>query len=395
VGSPLEVLRAFAGLGVRSFGGPVAHLGYFRAEFVVRRRWLSEAAFADLVALCQFLPGPASSQVAFAIGLGRAGYPGALAAWAGFTLPSATALVAFAFGVRGLVAPTGTALMHGLQLVAVAIVAQAVISMARSFCRGVARIAIALGALLLALAGGSASAQIAAIAAGAVAGLVVCRDAAPPAGGELLMPVSQAAAVAALVLFGLLLLGLPALRAATGWQSVALLEAFYRSGALVFGGGHVVLPLLRDAVVAPGWLSDAAFLSGYGAAQAVPGPLFSFAAYLGAVVHVGPGGIAGAALALAAIYLPGLLLLVGALPLWQGLKRARQAAALIAGVHAAVVGLLAAALYTPIWTTAVHTRGDFAVAVLGLVLLVAFRMPPLLVVATGALGGLALGALHA
>ncbi|HWZ63769.1 MAG TPA: chromate efflux transporter [Steroidobacteraceae bacterium] len=388
--SSLEVLRAFAGLGLRSFGGPIAHLGYFREEFVVRRRWLGEAAYAELVALCQFLPGPASSQVGFAIGLGRAGFTGALAAWAGFTLPSAAALVAFAYGARSLAGPTGAALMHGLQLAAVAIVAQAVISMARSFCRDAARIAIALGALAVLLAGGSGNAQIAAIAAGGVAGLILCRRVRRPADGELPVPVSRAAGAAALAVFAALLVALPLARRATGSEDLSLIEAFYRCGALVFGGGHVVLPLLREAVVLPGWVSDGAFLSGYGAAQAVPGPLFSFAAYLGAVVHVGPRGIAGAALALAAIYLPGLLLLVGALPLWAGLKRARYAPAVVAGVHAAVVGLLAAALYNPVWVTAVRTRGDFAVAALGFVLLVAFRMPPLVVVASGALGGLAL-----
>jgi chromate transporter len=393
VSSPLEVLRAFVGLGLRSFGGPIAHLGYFREEFVVRRRWLGDAAYAELVALCQFLPGPASSQVGFAIGLGRAGFTGALAAWVGFTLPSAAALVAFAFGARSLAGPAGTALLHGLQLTAVAIVAQAVISMARTFCRDAARIAIALGTLVVVLTGASGSAQIAAIAAGGVAGLILCRRVQPPAAGELAVPVSRAAGVAALVVFAALLVALPLMRRATGSQDLALLEAFYRCGALVFGGGHVVLPLLREAVVAPGWVSDGAFLSGYGAAQAVPGPLFSFAAYLGAVVRIGPGGVAGAALALIAIYLPGLLLLVGVLPLWQGIKRVRHAPAVIAGVHAAVVGLLAAALYNPVWVTAVRSRADFAVAALGFVVLVAFRMPPLAAVAIGALGGLALGLL--
>jgi chromate transporter len=393
VSSPLEVLRAFVGLGLRSFGGPIAHLGYFREEFVVRRGWLGDAAYAELVALCQFLPGPASSQVGFAIGLGRAGFTGALAAWVGFTLPSAAALVAFAFGARSLAGPAGTALLHGLQLTAVAIVAQAVISMARNFCRDAARIAIALGALVVVLTGASGSAQIAAIAAGGVAGLILCRRVQSPAAGELAVPVSRAAGVAALVVFAALLVALPLMRRATGSQDLALLEAFYRCGALVFGGGHVVLPLLREAVVAPGWVSDGAFLSGYGAAQAVPGPLFSFAAYLGAVVRIGPGGVAGAALALIAIYLPGLLLLVGVLPLWQGIKRAPHAPAVIAGVHAAVVGLLAAALYNPVWVTAVRSRADFAVAALGFVVLVAFRMPPLAAVAIGALGGLALGLL--
>jgi chromate transporter len=395
VGTPLEVLRAFAGLGVRSFGGPIAHLGYFREAFVVRRRWLSEAAYAELVALCQFLPGPASSQVGFAIGLARAGYAGALAAWAGFTLPSAAALVAFALGARALAGSARSSFMHGLQLVAVAIVAQAVLSMARSLCPDRQRAAIALAALLLVLAGGSAAAQIVAIAGGALAGLALCRGAAPLGASELHVPVSRKTAVTALALFALLLAALPVVRSATGSTDAAFLEAFYRSGALVFGGGHVVLPLLRDAVVAPGWVSDGTFLSGYGAAQAVPGPLFSFAAYLGAVVNVGPGGVAGAAVALLAIYVPGMLLLVGALPLWHTLHRARGAAAMVSGIHAAVVGVLAAALYDPIWTTAVRTRGDFAVAALCYVLLAVWRMAPLAVVVAGALGGIALGALGA
>jgi chromate transporter len=392
-GTSLEVLRAFAWLGVRSFGGPIAHLGYFRQEFVVRRRWLSEGAYAELVALCQFLPGPASSQVGFAIGLARAGYSGAVAAWAGFTLPSAAALVAFAFGARGLAGGAGSGLMHGLQLVAVAIVAQAVLSMARNMCPDPRRAAIALAALLVVLAVGSAAAQIAAIAGGGLAGLALCRDAALLGTSELHVPVSRKTAVTALALFALLLLALPLVRRATGSGDAALLEAFYRCGALVFGGGHVVLPLLRDAVVAPGWVSDGTFLSGYGAAQAVPGPLFSFAAYLGAVLNVGPGGVAGAAAALLAIYLPGMLLLVAALPLWQGLHRMRSAPAIVSGIHAAVVGILAAALYAPIWTTAVRSRGDFAVAAVCFVLLAAWRLAPLAVVVGGALGGIALGAL--
>jgi chromate transporter len=386
----MEVLRAFGALGLSSFGGPIAHLGYFREEFVVRRRWLSEAAYADLVALCQFLPGPASSQVGFAIGLARAGYAGALAAWLGFTLPSAAALVAFAAGARFLGGASGVGVLHGLQLTAVAIVAQAVLSLARSLAAGPRRASIALAALLIVFAGGSPLAQLTAIAAGGLAGLALCRDAAGLAAPDLPVPVSRAAAVAALVLFVVLLFGLPVVRAATGSQNAALHDAFYRSGALVFGGGHVVLPLLREAVVVPGWVSDADFLSGYGAAQAVPGPLFSFAAYLGAIVNVGPRGIPGAAAALVAIYVPGMLLLLGALPLWQSLRKLRHAPAVVAGIHAAVVGLLGAALYDPIWITAVHTRGDLAVAAVGFALLVGWRAPPLLVVLTGVAGGLAL-----
>ncbi|HYL70225.1 MAG TPA: chromate transporter, partial [Candidatus Dormibacteraeota bacterium] len=255
------------------------------------------------------------------------------------------------------------------------------------------RAAIAVGSLLIVLAGGSSLAQLAAIAAGGFAGLALCRDAATLAASGLRTPVSRGAGIASLALFLVLLAGLPLLRSLTGWQNAALLEAFYRSGALVFGGGHVVLPLLRDAVVAPGWVSDSVFLSGYGAAQAVPGPLFSFAAYLGAVLNVGPGGLAGAAVALVAIYLPGILLLLGALPMWQSLRGVRHAPAVVSGIHAAVVGVLAAALYDPLWITAVHTRGDLAVAAAGFLLLAAWRVPPLAVVLTGAAGGLALAAL--
>lgn len=390
MGSAIEVLRVFAGLGVRSFGGPIAHLGYFRDELVVRRRWLSEAAYADLVALCQFLPGPASSQVGVAIGLVRAGYAGALAAWLGFTLPSAALMVAFAFGARGLTGAAGAGILHGLQLAAVAIVAHAVLSMARTLCPDRARASIAVVALVIVLAGSSALAQLIAIATGAVAGVALCRGLRAPESPDLRVPVGRSVGITVLALYLVLLLGLPVLRAVTHSGVAVLCEAFYRSGALVFGGGHVVLPLLREAVVAPGWVSDEVFLSGYGAAQAVPGPLFSFAAYLGAVVNVGPGGIAGATAALLAIYLPGMLLLFGALPLWQSLKGAPRAAAAIAGVHAAVVGLLAAALYDPIWVTAVHARADLAVTALCFVLLAAWRAPALVVVATGAALGVAL-----
>ncbi|HYL03110.1 MAG TPA: chromate efflux transporter [Steroidobacteraceae bacterium] len=378
-GTPLEVLLAFTRLGVSSFGGPIAHLGYFRREFVERRAWVSEPTYASLVALCQFLPGPASSQVGFCIGLARAGYAGALAAWAGFTLPSAAAMVAFSYGARALSGEPGGALLHGLRLVAVAVVAQAVCSMARTLCPDRERGAIALLAMLTVLLGASSAAQIVAMAAGALAGVVLCRGAHPGAAEPLHLPPTPRAGLTALAVFLLLLLGLPVVRAATHAGAVTLAESFYRSGALVFGGGHVVLPLLRASVVAPGWVSDADFLSGYGAAQAVPGPLFSFAAYLGAVVSVGPRGIPGAALALTALYLPGLLLLVGALPFWDAIRRGSYAAGAVAGVGAAVVGLLAAALYDPIWTTTVTSRGDFAIAVLGFALLALWRTPPLAV----------------
>ena len=389
-GSALEVLGAFLKLGVSSFGGPIAHIGYFHEEFVRRRRWLDEEAYADLVGLCQFLPGPASSQVGFSIGLLRAGYPGGLAAWTAFTLPSAILLVLFAYGASALAGATGAALLHGLKLVAVAIVAQAVCGMARTLSPDRARASIAVLAALIVLLTGSALAQIAAIATGAVLGLLWCGTSAPdiPA-SALRVPVSARTAIVALAIFTVLLAGLPLLARLTAWPGVALFAAFYRSGALVFGGGHVVLPLLREAFVTPGWVSDDVFLAGYGAAQAVPGPLFTFAAYLGAVVHGGPSAVSGAALGLVGIFLPGMLILLATLPFWQSLRRRAGARAAMAGINAAVVGLLAAALYNPLWTTSVLTPTDFALALVGFVLLMAWRAPPLLVVCLIALGALA------
>src|SRR6516164_2751050 len=282
-GSPFEVLLIFLKLGLSCFGGPIAHIGYFRDEFVVRRRWLDEHAYADLVALCQFLPGPASSQVGFSIGLLRAGYLGAAAAWTGFTLPSAILLVLFAYGAGFLQGPLGAGLLHGLKLVAVAIVAQAVWGMARTLCPDRERASVAAIASVIVLFGGTSLAQISAIVFGAAAGLWLCRGGQPSESGHLIVPISRRAGMAALIVFLILLAGLPFLRN-LGSDS-ALFDAFYRSGALVFGGGHVVLPLLREAFVTPGWVSDDAFLAGYGAAQAVPGPLFTFAAYLGAVAN--------------------------------------------------------------------------------------------------------------
>jgi chromate transporter len=389
-GSPLDVLFAFFKLGVTSFGGPIAHLGYFRDEFVVRRKWIDEHTYADLVGLCQFLPGPASSQVAFSIGLMRAGYWGALAAWASFTLPSALCLVLFAFGAGALSGTAGVGLLHGLKLVAVAIVAQAVWGMARTLCPDRERASIASVAALIILFSTSSAAQIGAIALGGIAGIWLCRNAAPNTTGHIAMPVSRSAGVVALTGYFLLLVGLPVLRAAVPLSGIALFEAFYRSGALVFGGGHVVLPLLREAFVTPGRVSDDAFLAGYGAAQAVPGPLFTFAAYLGAVASPQPHGLAGAALGLIAIFLPGILILLGTLPFWDVFRSRTRAQAMMRGVNAAVVGLLGAALYISVWTSAVKTPGDFAVALVGFVLLTAWRSPPLLVVIVSAIGGIAL-----
>lgn len=390
VGSPLEVLRIFLKLGLTCFGGPIAHIGYFHGEFVVRRKWIDEHAYADLVGLCQFLPGPASSQVGFSIGLMRAGYLGALAAWTGFTLPSATALILFAYGVGALSGPIGTGLLHGLKLTAVAIVAQAVWGMVRNLCPDRERASIAVGAAMIILFSTSSIAQIGAIVVGGVAGLWLCRGGAQTPSGHVEMPVSRTVGLITLAGFFLLLVGLPALRGLTESSAAALFNAFYRSGALVFGGGHVVLPLLREAFVTPSWLSDDTFLAGYGAAQAVPGPLFTFAAFLGTVVTPKPHGLAGAVLGLVGIFLPGILVLLGALPFWDSFRRRASAQAMMRGVNAAVVGLLGAALYNPVWTTTVHTPQDLGIALVGFVLLVAWRTPPLVVVAFSATAGTAM-----
>jgi chromate transporter len=388
-GSPLEVFLVFLTLGVTCFGGPIAHIGYFRDAFVIRRRWLDETAYADLVGLCQFLPGPASSQVGFSIGLMRAGLPGGFAAWAGFTLPSATALVLFAYGADMLVGPAGAGLIHGLKLVAVAIVAQAVWGMAHTLCPDCERASIAVAAALIVLFDASPAAQVGAIVLGGVAGLWLCRAAPPAATGHVAVPVSRTAGLVALGAFFVLLVGLPLVGKLTGSQGVALLEAFYRSGALVFGGGHVVLPLLREAFVTPGWVSDDTFLAGYGAAQAVPGPLFTFAAYLGMVVSPLPHGLAGAALGLVAIFLPGMLILIGCLPFWDRFRTRPEAQAIMRGINAAVVGLLGAALYNPVWTSSVRTPRDFGIALVGFFLLTAWRAPPLVVVCLSATAGIA------
>ncbi|MBW8726412.1 MAG: chromate efflux transporter [Inquilinus limosus] len=390
-GSPAEVAWVFLRLGLTSFGGPVAHLGYFRDELVKRPRWIDEAGYADLVALCQFLPGPASSQVGFALGLLRGGgLLGGLAAWCGFTLPSAILLCAFALGAAAVTGPVAAGVLHGLKLVAVAVVAQAVWGMARSLTPDRPRAAIALAAVAIAVFAGGSLGQIGAIMLGAVAGLRLCRDGGPAPAGRLHMPVSRRGGGVALGLFAALFLAVPALSVATGAQGLALFDAFYRSGALVFGGGHVVLPLLRAELVPPGWVSNEAFLEGYGLAQAVPGPLFTFAAWLGAVMGPAPNGIAGAAIALVAIFLPGLLLLTGALPYWDALRRRPGAQSAMRGANAAVVGILGAALYSPVWTSAVLTPRDFAVALAGFLALTVWRAPPWTVVLGLAAAGAAL-----
>ena len=341
-----------------------------------------------LSALSQFLPGPASSQTGFAIGLTRAGYLGGLAAWAGFTLPSAAAMTLFAYGEGALGGRAGDGLLHGLKLVAVAIVAQAVMGMAQSLAPDRPRATIAVLSLILMAFAPAAWAQIAVIVLGAAAGLVVCRQGADIAAPDADAPITRRMGIVFAGLF-FALLALSFVPAGSG--AAALAAAFYRSGALVFGGGHVVLPLLRAAVVDPGWVSDSAFLAGYGAAQAVPGPLFTFAAYLGAVASAPPGGVVGAALALVAIFAPGLLLMMGAIPFWHGLRARPGARAAMAGVNAAVVGLLASALYNPVWTSAVRSPADFAIAAAGFAALVVWRAAPLLVVVVTAAAGLALG----
>lgn len=383
-----HIFRAFLGLGLTSFGGPVAHLGYFREAFVIRRRWLDERAYADLVALCQFLPGPASSQVGIGIGLTKGGLAGALAAWLGFTLPSAVALVVFGYGVVAYrnVIPTG--ILHGLKVVAVAVVAQAVWGMARNLCPDARRATIAVIAASVVLAAPSPLAQVAVIVGGGIIGFALLNAAEVDHHHVSLgLGVGRAMAVAALVVFALLLAGLPLAAAHWPSQALALADGFYRSGSLVFGGGHVVLPLLRSEVVPPGWVSDNAFLAGYGAAQAVPGPLFTFSAYLGTVAGPAPHGWLGALICLVAIFLPSFLLVAGALPFWDALRHERAVRRALLGVNAAVVGLLLAALYNPVWISAIHVPGDFALALAAFLLLALWKVPPWLVVVLSALGG--------
>ena len=384
-GSAPEVLAAFLRLGLTSFGGPVAHLGYFRAEFVARRRWLDEAAFADIVALCQFLPGPASSQTGITIGILRAGLSGGFAAWLGFTTPSAVLMILFGYGVTRFGDISGAAWLHGLKIVAVAVVANAVWGMARSLCPDPTRATIAVGAAMLALAVPSAVGQVGAIAAGGLIGWALLGGApAGPPGAGLTVPLPRGLPLAAAVLFVALLGGLPLLAAAVPAQPVKLLDSFYRSGALVFGGGHVVLPLLQSSVVPPGWVSNDAFLAGYGAAQAVPGPLFTFSAYLGTVMGPPPNGWVGGLLCLAAIFLPSFLLLIAALPYWASLRRRPAVQSALRGVNAAVVGLLLAALYRPVWTSAIFAPQDFAIGIGAFLLLALWAAPPWLVVILGA-----------
>lgn len=388
-----EVFLAFLRLGLTSFGGPVAHLGYFRAEFVERRKWLDEATYGDIVALCQFLPGPASSQVGVSLGILRAGLPGGLAAWCGFTLPSALALILFAYGVGRFGDLNHAAWLHGLKIVAVAVVAQAVWGMAKNLCPDRQRVTLAIGAALLAISAPSAAGQIGAIALGALIGWLMIREPPKPAQRHLSFGnLGRPLAVTAVAAFFLLLVGLPILSAVTSSHTLELVSRFYRSGALVFGGGHVVLPLLQQAVVPPGWISNDAFLAGYGAAQAVPGPLFTFSAYLGTAMQPSPNGWLGGLICLGAIYLPTFLLLIGVLPFWDGLRQQVAVQNALKGVNAAVVGLLLAALYNPVWTSAIQSSPDFGIGLVAFLLLVFWRVPPWLVVILGAIATAALAA---
>ncbi len=392
-GSPFEVLWVALRLGLTSFGGPIAHLGYFRSEYVVRRQWLNESTYADVVALCQFLPGPASSQVGIIVGIVRAGLPGGLLAWLAFTLPSAIALVIFGYGVQQFDV-SGAAWLHGLKVVAVAVVAQAVWGMSRSLAPDRERATIAILATIAALAWQTAIGQILIIV---VAGIIGWRLLPAPSSQSdhisLSTRIPTWLAITSLVLFFALLGGLPLARQIEPSQWLALFDSFFRVGSLVFGGGHVVLPLLQSEVVGPGWLTNEQFIAGYGAAQAVPGPLFTFSAYLGTMMQAQPNGVAGAGLALVAIFLPSFLLIIGVLPFWDVLRRRPALQSSLGGINAAVVGLLLAALYSPVWTNAIESPTDFGLAIVALGLLVLWKWPPWLVVVSTAGGSEALAAL--
>lgn len=390
-GPALETLLVFLKLGLTSFGGPVAHLGYFRTEFVERRQWLDDKSYSDLVALCQFLPGPASSQVGLAIGLGRAGWLGALAAWVGFTLPSALLLILFAWGVSHWSELAQSGAVHGLKVAAVAVVAQAVWGMARALCPDRLRSGVAVAAALLVLAMPSAFGQVAAIVFGAVVGRWWVPATHLPPATHRDYGISKTTAAVLLALFFALLVLLPLLAAFTSSPGLSVVATFYQAGALVFGGGHVVLPLLQSGVVPNALVSSDAFLAGYGAAQAVPGPLFTFAAYLGAVMTAPLGGWLGGLVLLVAIFVPAFLLVLGALPFWETLRQRDGVQRAMAGVNAAVVGVLGAALYDPVWTSAIHSRADFALALAAFGLLVYGRVSPVIVVALAAGAGFMLG----
>ncbi len=386
----LEVLIAFFRLGVTSFGGPVAHLGYFRNEFVERRGWLDERAYADLVALCQFLPGPASSQVGIALGIRRAGLLGGLAAWLGFTIPSAVALILFAYGVSTIGDVADSGWLRGLKIAAVAVVALAVWGMARNLSPDPPRATLAVAAAIVMLAWPTAIGQVAVIAIAAVIGWRLFPESRLESEPADRFPVGRVVAAISLATFFILLVGLPILRQAVPNGHIEVFDSFYRAGSLVFGGGHVVLPLLQTQVVPPGWVGNEEFIAGYGAAQAVPGPLFTFSAYLGAMAYSDQTPWLGGVFTLAAIYIPSFLLVIGTVPLWERLRGQTGFRGASRGVGAAVVGLLLAALYNPVWTSAVHTREDFGLALAAFALLALWKWPPWLVVVLSALGGQAI-----
>ena len=389
-GSFLEVLGVFTRLGLTSFGGPVAHLGYFRQEIVIRRKWVDETTYADLIALSQLLPGPASSQVAITLGITRAGLWGGLAAWLGFTLPSAIALTLFAYATTLGQGFTHAGWIHGLLVVAVAVVAQAVWGMANRLCPDRPRATLALAAAIAILLWPVAITQIAILAVAGLLGWWLFRETQPVKPSSLNLAVPRWLSVGCWIVFFGLLLGLPLLRLFFHNQALALFDTFFRVGSLVFGGGHVVLPLLQSEVVPAGWVTNAQFITGYAVAQAVPGPLFTFSAYLGAIAKPAPNGWMGAAIALAAIYLPSFLLLIGILPFWDYLRSLGSFQGALRGINAAVVGILLAALYQPIWTSAIHAPIDFALSLLAFGLLVLWKWPPWLVVLLSALVGVGL-----
>jgi chromate transporter len=388
-GSFIEILRVFFRLGLTSFGGPTAHLAFFREEIVERRGWVDERAYADIIGLCQSLPGPASSQVGFALGVARGGIRGGLAAWLGFTLPSALFLVIFALGLPALQAAFGANWLHGLKVAAVAVVARAVWGMAGNLCSDRTRATIALLAAMLLLWSQVAAAQIFVIVAGALAGWIFLPASEDKSGASLELSISRGTAIASLVVFFLLLIGLPLAAKVMNSPALALFDSFYRAGSLVFGGGHVVLPLLQAEVVPPGWVSGEQFLAGYGMAQAVPGPLFAFSAYLGAIAP--PAGWLGAAICLVGVFLPSWLLVIGALPFWDEIRTRPGVQTALGGLNAAVVGLLLAALYRPVWTSAIGGPGDFALALAAFGLLSLWKCPPWLVVLLAAIAGYFMG----
>lgn len=376
----IEIFLIFLRLGLTSFGGPIAHIGYFRQEFVERRKWLDEHAYADLVALCQFLPGPASSQVGMALGLSRGGFPGALASWLGFTLPSAIVLVFFGLGLSRLGASLGTQWLHGLKVVAVAVVAQALWGMGKTLCPDRLRATFAICAATAAMLIPSSAGQIAVIVVSGLCGWAFLRTSTTLPHSTVIISISRITGLMLLSVFILLLVALPLLATGSDTYLLKLFDNFYRAGALVFGGGHVVLPLLQSQVVPTGWVSNDAFLAGYGAAQAVPGPLFTFAAYLGAVSTQAPAGWIGALIALVAIFLPAFLLIAGTVPFWEHLRRYEGMQRAMLGINAAVVGLLLAAFYNPVWTSAIRNAADFSLASVTFLMLVFWKIPPWLVV---------------